>query len=135
MSKPSRPALTVTSTLVAIGLLWSAVAMASTRSNAARPDAGRDPATATIVVKATVVDVLEGRRLALQPEEDGAGRIEVQLADDVRIRAQNKKEFNGRKKLVFDDFVVGQKLRITVLPAQERILSFVVLKGGDWLNT
>ena len=135
MSKPSRPALALAASLVVFGLLWSTAAMASSRSNAARPVSGRDPATATIVLKATVVDVLDGRRLALQPEGESGDRVEVQLRDDVRIRAQNKKEFDGRKKLAFDDLAVGQKLRITVLPAEERIVSFVVLKGGDWLNT
>lgn len=108
---------------------------ASSRSNAARPVEGRDPATSTIVMKAKVTKILEGRRIALQPERQDAPPIEIEVQEDIRIRAQSKKEFDGRKKLGFADLAVGQTLRITLLPAEERVVSFVVLRGGEWLNT
>ncbi|MEM1248102.1 MAG: hypothetical protein AAGK22_17140 [Acidobacteriota bacterium] len=108
---------------------------ASSRSNAARPVEGRDSASATIVMKAKVTKILEGRRIALQPERKDAPPVEIEVQEDIRIRAQNKKEFDGRKKLGFEDLAVGQTLRITLLPQEERVVSFVVLRGGEWLNT
>ncbi len=124
--------LTVAVTLVAAmaGQSW-----ASSRSNAARPVEGRDPANATIVMKATVTEIGAGRLISILTEAEAARQVQVEVADNVRIRAQDKKEFEGRKKLVFEDLAVGQKLRVTVLPSQERILSLVVLKGGAWRNT
>lgn len=132
-TKASRLAAAVAmSSLLVVGL---APLQASSRSNAARPVEGRDPASATIVMKAKVTQILEGRRIALQPERKDAPPIEIEVQEDIRIRAQNKKEFDGRKKLEFGDLAVGQTLRITLLPAEERVVSFVVLRGGEWLNT
>jgi len=106
---------------------------ASSRSNSVPfPVEGRDPGAATVVVKAKVTKILEGRRIAIQPEQKDARPIEVEVKEDLRIRAQSKKEFDGRKKLAFEDLAVGQTLRITLLPAEERVVSFIVLRGGEW---
>ncbi len=94
----------------------------------------RDPATATIVVKATVTAVDTGRLLSLRPEKEDIV-VQVEIDEKVRIRAQDKKEFDGRRRLMFDDLAVGQRLRVTVLPAQEKVVSLVVLKGGEWRGT
>ncbi|REJ73873.1 MAG: hypothetical protein DWQ36_10420 [Acidobacteria bacterium] len=125
---PARPTPAIVALAVA-GLVTIFAALplhASVR--AAKPSSGPDPAVATVVVDAVIARITAEGTLVLRPEEEGAEPIELRLPEEVRIRAQRKKDFDGRRKLEFADLRVGQRLRLTVLPAENRLVGVTVLK-------
>jgi hypothetical protein len=92
-------------------------------------DMGRAAGTATRVLRYIVTEVGEGGMLHLRPETGEDEEIVAHIEETVRIRAQDKAAFGGRKKLTIFDIQPGQRLRVTVLPSQERVVSVVVLKA------
>lgn len=123
--------LTVPSAVTALVLLtllalFATAARASVR--AAKPVTGPDPAVATVAVDAVVERITAEGTLVLAPLEEGAAPIELRIPEGIQIRAQRKKDFDGRRKLEFADLAVGQRLRLTVLPAEQRLVGVTVLK-------
>lgn len=113
--------------LIALVALFATPAGASV--GAVKPVGDADPATATIRVLAELEEIREDGTLLLAIEDDDqVHKVELRLPEDVPIRAQKKKEFDGRRKLVFADLRAGQNLRFTYLPAEKRIVSVTVLK-------
>ena len=92
-------------------------------------DLGRPAASATRMLRVVVTKVENGGVvLHMRNEADDSQEIVVRIPETLRIRAQDKKAFDGRKKLNITDLQVGQRLRVTVLPSEQRIVSLVVLK-------
>jgi hypothetical protein len=95
---------------------------------AAGAPTGPNPAVATIAIDVVLTEIGDDGTLLLTPEEPGAEPIELRIPEGVKIRAQRKKEFDGRRKLEFADLQVGQRLRLTVLPSEQRLVDVTVLK-------
>ena len=108
-----------------LSILIAGSAFASVR--AAEPVGGPDPAVATVAFDAEVREIRADGTLVLAPEKAGE-LIEIRIPEGVQIRAQKKKDFDGRRKLEFADLEVGQRLRLTVLPAEQRLVGVTVLK-------
>ena len=123
----SRLALPAALTLL-MALPSAVLALSSNSRNP--PSAGdvRDSAFATQVLKCLVTKVEPGGIVHLLPEKAEVA-VAVPIDEKVRIRAQNRKEFDGRRKLSVSDLRKGQRLRVSFMPQQERIVSLVVLKS------
>lgn len=87
----------------------------------------QDPMLVTKSMKCLVLDIAPSGELKIQdPKSEEVSWI--RLSDDTKLRAQDKKAFNGRKKLEPSDLQVGQMLRITHRPHDGAVLKIKVLR-------
>lgn len=80
--------------------------------------------------KCEVRGVKDDRRVVLY-DEIGRETHEIKLSDKVKLRAVSKKQFDGRKKLEFSDFAVGQRVNVNIRKSDGRILRIDVLPKAD----
>lgn len=81
----------------------------------------------TVVMQCKVVEVFEQHRRLMVEDVKTGERHYIHVAEEVGIKAKSKKDFDGRRKLAFGDFVVGQTLNVTLeadtfLPLKIRVL-------------
>jgi len=55
--------------------------------------------------------------------------VTLKLTDSVPLRARSKNEFDGRKRLAWEDLAKGQKVRLTFRPNDGVIIRLTVLKA------
>lgn len=127
-----RPNLRPIVVLLLGGLLVATLVTASTYSNGpgrqphdsdAGPSAGSVYRTLTLVVK----DIAEDNTLTVLDERTEQ-ELTIRIPADVKIVAQAKKEFDGRKKVKVDDLSVGRRLRLTYNTQDGTISRVKVLK-------
>lgn len=81
----------------------------------------------TQTVEARVVEVVQAERtLILMDEKERQHR--VQIPEDVSIRAQSKKEFDGLRRLEFAHLREGQRLKLTFRADDGRLVRIQVLR-------
>jgi hypothetical protein len=118
---------------VALVLATQALASGSTDRAASNPimiPGEEQSFRPTVVLQCKIVEVFEQyRRLMVEDVRTGE-RHYLHVADEVGIKAKSKKDFEGRKKLRFGDFVVGQTLNVTLEADSYRPLKIRVLDPG-----
>ena len=97
---------------VLVLFLTTGVALASGSSRRPTPSSQLDSFSTVETIEVTIVAVEEGNVLVLQADE-GAPQARIEIANGVAIKAKNKKNFGGRKKLDFSDLEAGQRIRVT----------------------
>ena len=113
--------------IVALMLGTGAVYGSGTSYPAAATAPSPDPMTVTKTIKCLVLEVGPTGALKIQnPKTEEVSWI--RLSDDTKLRAQDKKAFDGRKKLEANDLQAGQMLRITHRPHDGAILKIKVLR-------
>ncbi len=85
------------------------------------------PDMVTADLNCVILEVKPGNILTVKDEESGNVH-DVEILAKIPVRAQDKKQFAGRKKLEFKDFEIGQRIKVTVRPEVEEIVRIVVLK-------
>jgi len=90
------------------------------------PDApDRDPFQVTKTVKAQIVLLKAPNKVLIR--KDGED-IPLLLAENARLRARNRKLFDGRKRLTFEDLAIGQEVKVSYKPHTHRIVKIRVLR-------
>ena len=121
--------------ILAVALVFATQALASgrtdpTTSNPIMIPGEEQSFRPTLVLQCKVVEVFEQHRRLMVEDVKTGERHYIHVADGVGIKAKSKKDFEGRKKLVFDDFVVGQTLNVTLEADTYRPLKIRVLDPG-----
>jgi len=86
-------------------------------------------ASATAVVahlKCTITEVRPGQVLRILDDETERVHL-LEFTPSIPLQAKNKKSFDGRKDLDFEDLAVGQRIKITYKIATNEILKIKVL--------
>ena len=63
-------------------------------------------------------------------DKPGAPEHPLRFSKKTKLSAQDKKQFDGRKKLDVADLKVGQELKVTHRPASGEVLKIKVLKAS-----
>ena len=85
----------------------------------------QDPMVVTQKLKCVVVNIEDDGTLLV---EDDRGRHRIAYDADLKVFPQDKRQFDGRKKLSMDDIEVGHRIKVTVRPAAREIVSIQVLR-------
>ncbi len=116
-----------TTVTILAGLLLAAPLLASI-PEIPDPDAGGIDAHMLIGYRVCrVTEVREARTLVLFDEGDGQEHV-ISLDPKLKIRAQSKRQFDGRRKLQFEDLAVGQRLKVNFRKSDGGIVGIDVLK-------
>ena len=104
---------------------------ASTPNQTARPGPAELPtgASATDVVahlKCTITEIRPGQVLRILDEKTEQVHL-LEFTPSIPLQAKNKADFEGRKKLNFEDLAVGQRIKMTYKVATNEILKIKVL--------
>lgn len=123
-----RTALLIPALLLLVGL---PNLEASTPNQTARPGPAELPtgASATDVVahlKCTITEIRPGQVLRILDEETEQVHL-LEFTPTIPLQAKNKKDFEGRKNLSFEDLAVGQRIKMTYKIATNEILKIKVL--------
>ena len=90
------------------------------------------PLISTVSVMATINEITADGNVVVTTNEKRARILSIRVPEGVAIRAQKKRDFDGRRKLLFDDLQAGQRLRLTYLPRDDdHLLGLTVLKSKD----
>ncbi len=112
----------------AIAALLAASAALASIPEIPDPDAGGIDARQLIGHRTCEVrKILEGRTVVLLDEGDGREHV-LTLREKLRIRAQAKRDFGGRRKLSFGDLDVGHRVRVNFRRSDGEIVGIEVLK-------
>ena len=121
--------------ILGVGLVLATQALASGRTGPTTPnpiiipdeDQSFKP---TVVLQCKIVEVFEQhRRLMVEDLKTGEWHY-IHVAEQVGIKAKSKKDFGGRRKLTFGDFIVGQTLNVTLATDTYKPLKIRVLNPG-----
>lgn len=119
---------TLVASLVLAALLAPAALHASTPVGGNRPwdsDEGPPPTAVTQSVDCVILEVRDERTLLVR---DGQERQHVvQIPEKAKIRARDKKDFDGQKKLQFEQLRPGHELELTFLTETGAIVRVKVL--------
>lgn len=85
-----------------------------------RSDDGPRPTAVTGTVEAVIVEVRDDRTLIVR--DDLEREHEIQLPEKAKIKAANRRDFDGKKKLEFAQLRPGHELKITFLTATGEIV-------------
>ncbi|RPH57630.1 hypothetical protein EHM82_00850 [bacterium] len=85
------------------------------------------PTVVTQTVEARVVEVVPTDRTLIVVDEKERQHT-VKIPEDVSIRAQSKKEFDGLRKLEFAHLREGQRLKLTFRSDDGRLVRIQVLR-------
>lgn len=114
---------------IAIFVLTAAFATAAMASIPELPDLeqdGIDPHALVGFRKCEITQVLADRTIIVWDELDQATH-RIRLSPKVKLRAVNKRQFDGRKKLVFEDLAEGQRVKVNFRKNDGTILKIDVL--------
>lgn len=87
-------------------------------------NASERPTAVTATVDAVILEVREERTLIVRDGEDR--EHEILLPEDAKIRADNRRDFDGMKKLEFAQLRPGHQVKITFLTASGEIVRLKV---------
>ena len=117
-------------TLALLPLVWTArPAMASIPETVA-DETEMEARDLFVARKCEVRGIGENRTVVLF-DEFSRETHEIKLSEKVKLRAVKKKEFDGRKKLDFEDFAVGQRVKVNIRKSDGRILRIDVLPRAE----
>ena len=94
------------------------------------PDELPTGASATAVVghlKCTITEIRPGQVLRILDDETEQVHL-LEFTPSIPLQAKNKRAFDGRKKLAFEDLAVGQRIKITYKLATNEILKIKVVE-------
>lgn len=112
-------------------LAGSAVASTPTGGQTGNTKDGLSPSEVIGHAKLTVRNLAsEPNRLYLFDPETEKTHVVV-LSDKTKLTARRKKDFEGRRKLEFDDLAVGQTLKVSYRLDDGRITSIQVLERAS----
>ena len=115
---------------LALSFLVSGLALASGPSSPARDSFGElESLTVTETIRCVVTEV-KADGTVLVRDSDGRPAHALPFTKKTRFVAQDKSEFDGRKKIAAADLKVGQQLKVTVRPATMEVMRVKVLKKG-----
>lgn len=115
---------------LAFTLLAPAVMWASGTSYPSAATTSNDPLLVTKSLKVRLVEVGPEQSFKIV-DTDSEIETWIQVSEDTNLRAQDRKAFDGRRKLELSDLQVGQMLRINYRPATGEILRIKVLRERD----
>lgn len=125
MKKTSFILLTLTLWLGASALMASG----SSAPSIATPSTAPDPLLVTETMKCRVTQIADRGQIKIQdPKTQEESWILV--TEDTKLLAQDKKAFDGRRKLEHTDLAVGQTLRITHRPNTGEVVKIKVLRDA-----
>lgn len=117
-------------TALAVALFAPLVALASGTSYPAAATTGAEPLLVTKSMKCRLVEIGPEASFKIV-DPDSELETWIRLSDEVDLRAQDRKAFDGRRKLDLSDLAVGQMLRINYRPETGEILKVKVLRQRD----
>jgi len=74
-----------------------------------------------------ITELREGRTIVVVDERDRREHV-LTLGEDLKIRAREKKAFDGRRKLTFEDLDVGHLVKVKYLKSDGGLVAIDVLK-------
>ena len=112
-----------------LSLLCPALVLASGPSSPARaPFAEQDALTVTETIRCVVTEIREDGVIIVQDVDESPAHP-LPFGKKTKFVAQNKNEFDGKKKLAAADLKVGHQLKVTVRPATGEVVRVKVLKS------
>lgn len=84
--------------------------------------------TSTQTMVCLVVALKEPNLILLEDPKTGE-KFPYRLASRIRLRAKNKADFDGRRKLTFADLAPGQEVKVSIAPARHEVISLKVLRN------
>ncbi len=110
-------------------ILPTAAALASGSSGAGIPrsSGGEQPFSVTKQLKCTIIEVQANNLIKVRDDRSGKESL-IQLSEQIPLKAQNKKQFGGRKNLQASDLVEGHRILVTKRTDAEVIVRIKVLK-------
>ncbi len=114
-------------------VLPTSAAFASGSSGAAIPvgaGGGEQPFAVTKSLKCTVLEVRADNLIKVRDDASGDVHL-VQLSKRIPIKAQDKKQFDGRKKLQPDDLQAGHRILVTKRTDINAVVRIKVLKNQE----
>lgn len=105
---------------------FAATAAASIPEMPDREQDGLDPRALVSFRKCEITEVLADRTIIVWDDLDQAAH-RIRLSPKVKLRAVNKRQFDGRKKLVFEDLSEGQRVKVNFRKNDGTILQIDVL--------
>ena len=108
--------------ILAVCLLAAVSAWASTPTPGGKPWESEDttPTAVTRTVEYRILELHPNRTLLLADRDDR--RQTLRLPEDIEIKPQSKKEYDGLKKLDFGHLLVGDRLKITFMSEDGRLV-------------
>lgn len=97
------------------------------------PTAGPSATAVTAHLKCTITEVRPGQVLRILDEETEQVHL-LEFTPSIPLQAKNKKSFDGRKNLDFEDLAAGQRIKITYKIATKEILKIKVLDQAPVLR-
>lgn len=114
--------------LMILGLVGSAALASGTSvSNTSPPSV--DPFNATKTMKCVIVE-LKGPDMVLLEDPATGEKQPYRLAAGIRLKAKNKEDFGGKKRLTFEDLAVGQEVKVSIAPAKREVVSLRVISSA-----
>ena len=112
--RPTRILAIATALLAAAALLPATLASGPAGpARPAPPSATASSFETTTTTKYKLLEINAEKRALLVWDEATETERVIQLGQRTPIRASKRKAFDGRKKLNFDDFAIGQQLLVT----------------------
>jgi hypothetical protein len=90
------------------------------------PTAGPSATAVTAHLKCTITELRPGQVLRILDEETEQVHL-LEFTPSIPLEAKNKKTFDGRKRLDYEDLAIGQRIKITYKIATNEILKIKVL--------
>lgn len=116
--------------ILALSMTASAAwASGSTAPAYATPETAPDPLLVTQTMKCEVLEIADRGQVKIRdPKTQEVSWILV--TEDTKVTAQDKKAFDGRRKLERTDLAEGQTLRITHRPNTGEVVKIKVLRDA-----
>jgi len=105
----------------------------ATRGPSELPTAGPSATAVTAHLKCTITEIRPGQVLRILDEETEQVHL-LEFTPSIPLQAKNKKSFDGRKDLDFEDLAAGQRIKITYKIATNEILKIKVLDQAPVLR-
>lgn len=114
------------------GLLAPGALVASVPVGGQQPwssEEGPRPTAVTGSVECVVVEVRDDRTLVVRDDQER--EHVVQIPEKAKIRAEHRREFDGRRKLEFGQLRAGHELKLTYLTENGEIVRVKVLGTAE----
>lgn len=109
-----------------LAVAFAAAAVASIPELPDREQDGLDPRALVGFRKCEITEVRADRTIIVWDELDQATH-QIHLSPKIKLRAAKKRQFDGRKKLVFEDLAEGQRVKVSFRKNDGSILQIDVL--------